>query len=1090
MFAGRVVSLELEGEVHVNFQDAAWYRATTLTERIAAAQAHCRKSQRDDQDLDAATQRLQRWRSQSPLNDAFIFAQRLAADGITEEEFLGLLSESPESLRARFGDISPWLKTLSDAFGEGSLPKPHPLLEAREERPAAGLLNLIEPLLAHGLAWLGDHVRALTHQHPEAPFALRAIESIFLGGLPRQLLKILSRTLVLELNVARIEGTLQGDTPEERFRSFCECLRSPERRLAILREYPVLARQLAEHIDRSCAFLLEFLGRLCGDWEEIQHAFSSDKDPGVLVHVDTEAGDRHRNGRSVAICEFSSGFRVAYKPKSLAADSHFQKFVKWFNQRGLSPALPTLQILDCGTHGWVEFVAAESCCSEPELFRFYERQGSYLALLYMLAATDLHCENLIAAGENPVLVDLEAIFQPDAPGSPGEDETRRLVGATLQRVGFLPLRFGANAESDGVDFTALGGAAGQVTPYRVPGWEKADTDEMRFVRKPTTTSAAQNRPSLNGSDVRACDYVDKITGGFANAYRLVLKHRDELLSPGGPLSWFADDEVRVILRPTSTYYILLSESFHPDVLRDALDREQLLDRLWVATEILPHLARVISPERQDLQNGDIPIFTTRPSSRDLWTSSGRLIPHFFEESALALVRRRLQNLSARDLDLQLWFIRASLATSAEYGNVEQEPSLGSTMPQKPISPNRLLSAARGLGDMLEFFAIHAREDVSWVGLTPGNERAWSISPLMLDLYGGLPGIPLFLAYLGTTTGEQRYTALAGQTCETMLRRLEKNGASLKSVGAFSGWGGLIYALGHLAVLWRETALLRRAESIVATLPGLIREDEHLDIIAGAAGCIGALLSLYDQFPSKHTLDAAVQCGERLLARAQPTENGVGWLIPKQSKPLAGFAHGAAGIAWALLRLAAVTQDDRFRTTALAGIAYERSLFSPKVGNWRDLRLRTESSSSSKGSDGFFMTAWCNGAPGIGLGRLSTLEQLGDAATRSEVYTALETTLNHGFGLNHCLCHGDLGNIELLLQAGRILNESRWDAQVRSVAGAVVEGIAENKVLCGTPMSVATPGLMTGLAGIGYGLLRLAEPQRVPCVLTLDPPPRN
>jgi hypothetical protein len=36
--------------------------------------------------------------------------------------------------------------------------------------------------------------------------------------------------------------------------------------------------------------------------------------------------------------------------------------------------------------------------------------------------------------------------------------------------------------------------------------------------------------------------------------------------------------------------------------------------------------------------------------------------------------------------------------------------------------------------------------------------------------------------------------------------------------------------------------------------------------------------------------------------------------------------------------------------------------------------------------------------------------------------------------------------------------------------------------------VESPGLMTGLAGIGYALLRLAEPHRVPSVLGLAPPP--
>jgi lantibiotic modifying enzyme len=43
-------------------------------------------------------------------------------------------------------------------------------------------------------------------------------------------------------------------------------------------------------------------------------------------------------------------------------------------------------------------------------------------------------------------------------------------------------------------------------------------------------------------------------------------------------------------------------------------------------------------------------------------------------------------------------------------------------------------------------------------------------------------------------------------------------------------------------------------------------------------------------------------------------------------------------------------------------------------------------------------------------------------------------------------------------------------------------------LCGVPLGVETPGLMLGLAGIGYQLLRLANPQAIPAVLLLDPPP--
>jgi hypothetical protein len=41
--------------------------------------------------------------------------------------------------------------------------------------------------------------------------------------------------------------------------------------------------------------------------------------------------------------------------------------------------------------------------------------------------------------------------------------------------------------------------------------------------------------------------------------------------------------------------------------------------------------------------------------------------------------------------------------------------------------------------------------------------------------------------------------------------------------------------------------------------------------------------------------------------------------------------------------------------------------------------------------------------------------------------------------------------------------------------------------CGTPLGVESPGLMTGLAGIGYQYLRLHDPKRVPSVLAVEPP---
>lgn len=81
----------------------------------------------------------------------------------------------------------------------------------------------------------------------------------------------------------------------------------------------------------------------------------------------------------------------------------------------------------------------------------------------------------------------------------------------------------------------------------------------------------------------------------------------------------------------------------------------------------------------------------------------------------------------------------------------------------------------------------------------------------------------------------------------------------------------------------------------------------------------------------------------------------------------------------------------------------------------------------------------------------------------------------------------MGNIELFLQASLILEDSQWKTQVDRLASIVIESIDKNGWLCGVPLEVETPGLMTGLAGIGYELLRLAAPERIPSVLILESP---
>jgi lantibiotic modifying enzyme len=290
------------------------------------------------------------------------------------------------------------------------------------------------------------------------------------------------------------------------------------------------------------------------------------------------------------------------------------------------------------------------------------------------------------------------------------------------------------------------------------------------------------------------------------------------------------------------------------------------------------------------------------------------------------------------------------------------------------------------------------------------------------------------------------------------------------IGAYEGLGSLIYLFSHIHALWHDPAQLALAEALLPILERCIEQDERLDIMGGAAGAIVSLLSLQQTSLWSQALPVALRCGEHLLRRL-PARLAQHTLQP-------GFAYGLAGMAYSLLTLAEVSPDERLRQTALDLLARERSLFVPERRNWPRLVEQERED---------FPVAWCHGASGIALARLGTLALLDDPATRSEIALALQTTCEAGFGLNHALCHGDLGNLDVLLAAQQVLGRPEDELEVARRTAQVFESIERQGWITGVPLHRETPGLLTGLAGIGYELLRLARPKLVPSVLLLAPP---
>ncbi|GAA2965786.1 type 2 lanthipeptide synthetase LanM family protein [Actinokineospora diospyrosa] len=804
--------------------------------------------------------------------------------------------------------------------------------------------------------------------------------------------RIAVRTLVLELGRARGRNALRGDTPQERFAYFCRTLDRDD----LFARYPVLAQLLVQAAQQSTDSGRELADRFAADRALITETLFDGVDPGDPVAIETGQGDAHRGGRSVSVLRFADGRRLVYRPRPITLHAHFNDQLAWLSER-TSITLRSLRLLPRDGYGWLEFVAPTPCADVAAVNAFYRRLGALLALVYALDGTDMHCENLIACGDQPVLVDVETLFHPTLPIT--DDPANLALARSVQRTALLPLVM--LGDNGAVDISGVGGDDGAPLPVDVVSWVDAGTDRMRLARVPGTAAGRHNRPVFDGKAVEPTDHEVALLAGFDLAYDAIALHRDELLDLIGACT---DDETRVIARPTRLYATLLDESTHPEVLRDPADRDRFFSTLDDLSQDHPLLRALVRHETRELWAGDIPLFTTRPGSRDLWTSTGERLPDLLPHDGLTAVRTKIAAMGDIDRCDQRWVIRAALGSRSgpvRHSGDERRHCANTVVPP---DQQRLLTAACGIGDMILAHASVGPDRTNWMGLELVDDRYWAVMSLGAGFSTGYTGVALFLAQLGELTGGTRYLDAAHAALRPISGLLRSFAAAPDLVravgpGGFHGLGGIAYALARMA------SLLDMDTNLVDGTVSLMPDCAEFAVVDGIAGAAVAMRSVHAETGSTEAARLAERYTDQ-LSRIPLSEGG--------------FARGVAGADWAL------------------GIP-------------------------ARGAVGVDM-GWCSGVAGMvlaGADRLPGPEPLRDMS----------------------LCHGELGVLEaLVLLAERGRDDARSLLTRRT--GLLLGTLDQRGPRCGTPGGVPSPGLLTGLAGIGYGLLRLGF--GVPSVLSLAP----
>lgn len=840
---------------------------------------------------------------------------------------------------------------------------------------------------------------------------------------------------------------------------------------------PALARLLVSLVMDWVAATDEFLGRLETDQQSLFELTGSHQcSVNDLATIQSHLSDPHNGGRTVLLLTFSSGVRVLYKPRPLAFDVVWNRVTTWLSAHGGPSLASQPATLDMGQYGWQTF-CDHTPCSQEAAPLYYERIGASLALFRALGSSDMHHENLIASGDQPVFVDVETLIAPsprsDLLDHPAIWAAKEALTNSVFRSGVLPdamllptgdvMTYGGLAESPGV--------SGMV-------WDFTDinTDRMRFIPVERRKYTLPNLPEGDRGIFSPSRYVSNIKAGYDKALTQLNRHWLEFWSPLGPLAGMSAAPMRSIFRPTATYIALLHLLRDPRRLssgilwssRLELDQGDGRGRGSLASPAL------LLAERRALVRADIPYFFTTMGQTTVWDGSGAAVPEAVEFTKQCEAVPPM--FGSEDIDKDHRLIDWSLATACIKTPTQWPP------PNAAITRgtfDRLLEAEAGaILDMLRRRAVIADGGVAWWG-RKSLLKAPSIGVLGPSLYDGLSGIAIFLAAAACVLRDDSardMTERAVTTVQSLIKSHRPTGLRPgRTLGMAFGMGGISYALATVSRLLGEAKSLVAARSAAAWItPDVIQADPTFDIMDGVAGAMIALLRLWEDTGEERWLSLAALCGAHIL-KAQ--RRGLLWGDAAKRPIQTGVAHGLAGIGFALCRLSRLSGKEEFGELGLSALQFIDRAYDESQLDWSSEMPEGPTEGERK-----FWCRWCHGALGVGLAwREQRRDDTADSESAAFVARATRGALKNPVRPVDTICCGNFGNVDYLLEvAGE--DEALLSIAQSRVAWLIGERRRREMFAYDSADDEANLGLFPGVTGIGYVLLRTLVPARLPSLL--------
>ncbi|MEV6941125.1 type 2 lanthipeptide synthetase LanM [Streptomyces sp. NPDC051172] len=864
------------------------------------------------------------------------------------------------------------------------------------------------------------------------------------------------RVLIGEFHEFReVQGLPMSAESDEALQKFRRHLDDPGNCRDILARYEVLRRRLTVVLDHFLDAYDDLFTAFHQDRPRLVAGGLLEDEDDTLVSLIITGGDPHNDNRRVVGGCLAGGGKLVFKPRTLAADDFVRDLcaaAEPYLAHTLDGCVPAS--LSVGDHGWQQFVTPRAMTAPDQPARYFYRFGALCALFGAIGASDLHDENLLAAGEHPCVIDTEMMLRPGS-GTGNDSLEHRLINHVELSVASTMLVPNVRPESPiDVIMAGVGVDGDQVSgKMKKTVIQDGGTDAVRLVWEPLVYRHKENVPRLGEEKLASARYFRDIVAGYTDALGAVRQRK----AIEGVLDRYADLPVRCLIRSTMVYGRFLDAATQPRYLRDAGETERLL-------RLLKRFPRHMTPEacafvgeaeRTALDTGNVPYFTARAGSTELATNTSRL--EGANPSSPADLARAGLALHAGQSDVYHRFVLEECFGELAEGapDVMSSQSIFAPVLHAAADEAWWPRVVRTLQDTRVTHQGEYGAECGWIGGVGPDRGVPTIVPGNFLSFHDSGGIVTFLQDAAQHDPELGELYLSADRGLSVL--LEVYGEALLRApeSVFTGAASLLL-----------TRPLQQDRAWVAQL--LERVPERIeagtletDLANGPAGFLMAVLARVEagQDPLMDE-DRLTRLCDLVLAQARTTLDRA-WF---------DVAHGDIGMRWAVSRIGRYLGDPALTDAA---------------ADWLTERL----------ADGELppVPGWCNGSAGLLLVAAEILTSAGRPRTltggRLAELADRATSLRGQNPVDLSVCHGSSGVIQSLIAASRLLEDRSLLGRAADYRNRVAEAARKHGFHTGCPGRTSLLGYMFGWSGIGHTDLMLdraldgQDPAFVPVALT-------